>query len=115
MTIKEIPIPIYFGTLVIILTDELESLNPVYNTNIRENDYDAVVFTEVADSSKLVVAIKQKDWAVIAHEAVHLVNSIFISCGIELDRHNDEPQAYLMGWVIQQIDEFLKEAEIKSE
>ena len=98
-----------------IFTDELERLNSIYKTNIKEEDYDAVVFTEVSNSSKFVVAIKKKDWSVIAHEAVHLVNSIFTSCGIELDRYNDEPQAYLMGWVIKQLDEFLKEVESKSE
>ena len=115
MVVREVPIPIYFGTLVIIFTDELERLNSVYNTNIKEEDYDAVVFSEVDNSSKLVVAIKEKNWSVIAHEAVHIVNSIFLSCNIQLDRNNDEPQAYLMGWVIQQIDDFLKEVESKKE
>ena len=113
MVIREVTIPIYFGTLVMIFTDELERLNSVYKTNIKEEDYEAVVFTEVNKSNKFVVAIKQKNWSVIAHEAIHVVNSIFLSCNILLDRDNDEPQAYLMGWVIQQIDDFLQEVEFK--
>lgn len=114
MIIKEISIPIYFGKLVIIFTDELERLNPLYNTNIKEDDYDAVVFLDKPESNTVIVAIKKKDWSVIAHETVHVVNAIFLSCNIQLDRNNDEPQAYLTGWVIQQIDDFLKEVEIKS-
>ena len=114
MITKEVSIPIYFGTLVMIFTDELEKLNPVYKTNIKEDDYDAVVFLDKPESDKVIVAIKRKDWSVIAHETVHVVNAIFLSCNIQLDRNNDEPQAYLTGWVVQQIDDFLKEVESKS-
>ena len=115
MITKEVSIPIYFGTLVMIFTDELEKLNPVYKTTIKEDDYDAVVFLDKPESDKVIVAIKRKDWSVIAHETVHVVNAIFLSCNIQLDRNNDEPQAYLTGWVVQQIDDFLKEVESKSE
>jgi hypothetical protein len=111
--IKEVPIPIYFGTLVIIFTDQLENLNPIYKTNIVEDDYDAVVFLDKPDSNKVIVAIKKKDWSVIAHETVHVVNAIFLSCNIQLDRNNDEPQAYLTGWVVNEIDKFLTEVESK--
>lgn len=109
MHIKEVEIPIYFGSLIMIFTDQLESLNGIYNTDIKEEDYDAVVFTQVKDSSKIVLAIKKVDWPTIAHEVVHVVNNIFLSCGVQLDRHNDEPQAYLTGWVFNEIVEFLKE------
>jgi len=115
MITKEVSIPIYFGKLVMIFTDELEKLNPVYKTNIKEDDYDAVVFLDKPESDKVIVAIKRKDWSVIAHETVHVVNAIFLSCNIQLDRNNDEPQAYLTGWVVQQIDDFLKEVESKLE
>ena len=115
MITKEVSIPIYFGTLVMIFTNELEKLNPVYKTNIKEDDYDAVVFLDKPESDKVIVAIKRKDWSVIAHETVHVVNAIFLSCNIQLDRNNDEPQAYLTGWVVQQIDDFLKEVESKLE
>ena len=112
--VREVPIPIYFGTLVIIFTDELERLNLVYKTNIKEDDYDAVVFLDKPDSDKVIVAIKKKEWSIIAHETVHVVNAIFLNCNIQLDRNNDEPQAYLTGWVINEIDQFLREVDSKS-
>lgn len=108
MKFKEILIPIYFGTLVIILTDDWEEVDIAYNTKIEENLYDAVVF-EIKEDDKYIVAIKKIKWSIIAHEVVHLVNAIYLKCGIELDRHNDEPQAYLTGWIINEIDKFLKE------
>jgi hypothetical protein len=49
------------------------------------------------------------DWgANIAHEIVHIVNHIYLDCAMQLDRHNDEPQAYLTGWLFDEIEDFLK-------
>lgn len=108
MKSKEVPIPIYFGKLIIILTNDWKEVDRAYNTKIDENLYDAVVF-EIKDKDEYIVAIKKIKWSVIAHEVVHIVNAIFLSCGVELDRHNDEPQAYLTGWLINEIDKFLEE------
>lgn len=41
----------------------------------------------------------------IAHEAVHVLNFIYKSRGIMLDLSNDEPQAYLSGWISEKIYE----------
>lgn len=107
--IKEVIIPIYFGTLVIIVTDNWEEVNTIYDkTDIDGALYEGVFF-EVKNKDEYVVAIKRTDWSVIAHEAVHVVNAIFLNCGVILNRKNDEPQAYLTGWVVNEIDKFLKE------
>jgi hypothetical protein len=105
---KEIKIPIYFGKLTLIVTTDWKEVDKVFGTKIDEKLYDAVVF-ESKDKDQYVLAIKQVEWPIIAHEVVHVVNAIFLSCGIELDRHNDEPQAYLTGWITNEIDIFLKE------
>jgi len=41
--------------------------------------------------------------SVVAHECVHVVNRVYIDRGIELDKHNDEPQAYLLSFFVEQI------------
>lgn len=105
---KTIDIPIYFGKLTIIITDSWSKVNLLYNTKIDSKLYDAVVF-EIKDNDEYIVAIKKVEWSIIAHEVVHIVNAIFLKCGIELDRHNDEPQAYLTGWIINEIDKFLQQ------
>jgi len=108
MKSTEVKIPIYYGKLIIVVTKNLEELNPFYNTKIDDSLYDAVCF-EIIDKDEYIIAIKKVEWSIIAHEVVHIVNAIFLKCGIELDRHNDEPQAYLTGWVTGEIDKFLKE------
>lgn len=44
---------------------------------------------------------------IIAHEAKHLVNNIFIHIHHKLSRWNDEPEAYLLGWVVDTIHELI--------
>jgi hypothetical protein len=39
----------------------------------------------------------------IAHEADHLCNQMFKSIGATVDVNNDEPHAYLLGWIVKQI------------
>jgi hypothetical protein len=43
----------------------------------------------------------------IAHKIVHLKNAIYLACAMEVDRYNDEPEAYLTGWLFDQINNFL--------
>jgi len=105
---KTIDIPIYFGKLTILLTDDWMELDILYKIKVDNNLYDAVVF-EIKDNDEYIVAIKKVEWSIIAHEVVHIVNAIFLNCGIELDRRNDEPQAYLTGWITNEIDKHLKE------
>lgn len=111
MKSKTVDIPIYFGKLTIINTTNFEKINKKYHTKINKNLYDAVVFKSNKNNEYIVV-LKKIDWSVIAHEVVHLVNNIFIDTGIQLDRINDEPQAYLTGWIFTEIIEFLKENNI---
>ena len=107
MKSKTIKIPIYFGLLTIIQVDDFDQVNSIYNTKIDDSLYDAVVF-EPLNKDEYVIAIKKVEWSIIAHEVVHVVNAIFLKCGIKLDRHNDEPQAYLTGWIFKEIENFLK-------
>lgn len=40
---------------------------------------------------------------IAAHEAVHIVNKTYEHAGAKLDTKNDEPQAYMTGWVVSEI------------
>lgn len=44
---------------------------------------------------------------IIAHEAKHLTNHIFDIVGVDLDLYNDEPECYLLGWIVNRIHETL--------
>ena len=108
MKIKKIKIPIYFGKLVIIFTDNLETIGKYNRSEIKNDLYDAFA-SEYKD--EYVIAIKNVKWSVMSHEAVHIVNYIFRAVGINLDLNNDEAQAYLHGWIVNEIDKFLKQIE----
>ena len=39
----------------------------------------------------------------VAHEAIHIKNRIFEHTDIQPDSKNDEPEAYLVGWIVGEI------------
>lgn len=95
MKSKTIRIPLYFEKLKIVVVDKLD-----------KPEYDAYVLFE---KDKLVLFVKPDTTAgVIAHEAVHIANYVFKQCGILPDLNNDEPQAYLIGWIVKQIHKFIQ-------
>jgi hypothetical protein len=44
----------------------------------------------------------------IAHEALHLSHKIMTDRGMKVDAENDEAQAYLLGWLVNQIHDAFK-------
>lgn len=114
---KEIRIPIYHGYLIIILTEDFKDVNEEYNTTF-DKTFQAGVFDVITEDGhiKYVVAFdKTTTGMTIAHECVHLVNKMFIDRNIKLDLLNDEPQAYLMGWLFKQCEDFLKKHNMEKE
>lgn len=107
---KVIPIPIYQSELVIIQDKNWKKVNKKYGLNASKR-FGAFVFkTESKYGYVQYVACFDMNPSnkLIAHESVHLVNHLFEDWGIKLDLDNDEPQAYLTGWFVEQIDKFLK-------
>ena len=110
MRTKTIPIPIYQSELVIIQDKNWKKINKKYGLNVPKR-FGAFVFNKESKDGYvqyIVCLDKNPSNSLIAHECVHLVNSFFNDWGIKLDVENDEPQAYLMGWFVEQIDKFLK-------
>lgn len=108
---KEIQIPIFFGSLLIIKAKNWDSVNKKYGVEMHKG-YEACVFKhDHKDGRTRYVAafVKKPQNKIIAHEATHLVNHVFIDRNMKLDEYNDEPQAYLMGWFFEQIENFFKE------
>lgn len=105
-------IPIYFGKIIILVGD-LSSIRKQYKLKGNDNGYvDAFVWWQYDANGAIEyyaafgsVDIKPH---VIAHESVHVVNRIFQHRGIDLSLRNDEPQAYLTGWVFKTIYDFLE-------
>jgi hypothetical protein len=101
-----IDIPIYQCKLTIVLDKDLSYIENKYGTKSL-SDYGAVTMRVPNKFSEYVTAFEYSEGTIIAHEIVHLKNYIYQDAGIELDRFNDEPEAYLTGWLFKQIETFL--------
>lgn len=101
---KVIKVPLYFQWLTIIQTDDFEYIEKKFKLTKSPVAYDAVVFTEDKNPSSIVAVFNTKVTpSIIAHESVHICNTIFYNVGIQKDLLNDEPEAYLVGWLVDQI------------
>ena len=104
---KTIEINPYCCCLTMILDKDLSYIQKKYKT-IPLNDFGAVTFKNELKYRHYIVAFTDKDHlSNIAHEIVHIKNHIFLDCAMEADRNNDEPEAYLTGWLFDQIYNFL--------
>lgn len=104
---KTIEIPIYCAKLTMILAEDLTYIEKIYGTNSLK-DFGAVTLKDELGYRHYVVAFTDAEHlSNIAHEVVHLKNYISLDCAMELDRYNDEPEAYLTGWLFNEIYKFL--------
>lgn len=106
-------IPIYYGYLRIVITKDFakafKKFGGKWDSDV--NNYDAFVYNDKTKDgiNRHSVYLKPKPThSVVAHEVVHLVNALYVNSGMQLDRHNDEPQAYLTGWFVSEIYKALK-------
>lgn len=100
----------YCAKLTMILDDRnLSYTEKEYKTKSLKN-FGAVTFKDESKYRHYVVAFSdKKHLSNIAHEIVHIKNHIYLDCAMELDRYNDEPEAYLIGWLFDEIINFLKQ------
>lgn len=112
MIATSLSIPIYSSRLHIAFSENVlkdkEALNKRFPDTITEESS----FCAMTDSREnhILVIFDMKNIKdeltlieVIAHEALHVTSYLFIRKGIKPDVNNDEPQAYLLGWVAGEI------------
>ncbi len=113
MRTKKIKIPIYYGKLVIIISEDYKSVVKKYKIKTKKDVelYGAFVYTALNKGfPEYLICVDQNiSNHLLAHECVHLVNEIFLHTGTKLDRKNDESQALLTGWCFKKIENFLNE------
>jgi len=113
MKVRKIKIPIYFGVLEVVVAKNLRKAlnkNKEPLNGFKPENYDAFVWDDLS-SGLAVYKVYIKPTAnhkTVAHEALHVVNLLFNNIGAKPDLNNDEPQAYLLGWVVEQIHNTLK-------
>ena len=95
-------IPIYGGELKILILSDFKAIAKKHNL-ILEGGEDAFVF--ISAKGEIVMCL-QKDYinpGLVAHEAVHVASIVFRSRSIDFDPFNDEPIAYFIGWVVDEV------------
>ena len=106
---KTINIPIYECDLTIIFTKDLSEVAKKYKLEGNWGQFGALTFEDKSKHRHYVVVFTDRNHlSNIAHEIVHIKNYIFLGIGAKIDLHNDEPEAYLTGWLFDQINNFLK-------
>lgn len=109
MKVKTINVPIYDCYLTIIFTKDLNEVVKKYKLEGNWGEFGALTFEDNPKSRYYVTAFTDADHlSNIAHEVVHIKNNIFLGINAKVDLHNDEPEAYLTGWLFDQINNFLK-------
>jgi len=106
MKSKTINIQIFQSKLTIIFDKDLSYVEKKYKTKSLK-DFGAVTLKDESKYRHYVVAFEYYTGSIIAHEIVHIINYLYLDCGVELDRVNDENQAYLSGWLFDEIEKFL--------
>lgn len=119
---KIIKSPLYETRLCLIVTDNADEVNKRYDL-----DADDPLFANTHRAGIKIKGDKRKAMCVylifgpkfkfgdrkltpglIAHESLHAANFILDYVGVKADYDNDEPQAYLLEWIVNQSTEFLK-------
>ena len=120
---KKIKIPIYYADFYIIDTDDISQLRKRHGIEVDDELFAQTFFATPRQGDVFIethYAIFnysrpegfKPELDTIAHEAFHLTVNLFERRDIRLDWTNDEPYAYMIGWFVREITEFLyKKAE----
>ena len=112
MKSKKFKTPLYGVRFEVIIYNNNEELEKRFKNVTLDppiKDFDGVVLN-IDGKLYVVFSADRKGYptpGIIVHEAKHLVNAIFIMIGHDLDPYNDEPECYLLSWVVNRIHEML--------
>lgn len=111
MNITTIELPIYYLDIVVIIESDWLQVSKKFKLGITEVDLQANAWTihdEAGDENEIFLLLKPSalDYWTITHELMHIITKICICRAITMDAQNDEPLAYLQGYIGQKLFEF---------
>jgi hypothetical protein len=115
---KYIEIPLYRGILSLIISDNIKEIQTIIPEFDSEEIYAHAYYHKYKEKQCFSVIIninnagKKIKYGTIAHESVHICNMIFELRDIKIEFENDEPQAYLVEWVVDTVMKWLEDAKI---
>jgi len=108
-------IPLYGGKIAVkFYTDKTEAEMADWYNIPDLSRFDAVALSKNNSPEYLILAHAYRlTPGIIAHESKHILNYIFIDKGIKLDPANDEPECYLLSWIVNRVYEAVKKNNLK--
>ena len=115
MILKKHKIPIYGGQLWVCVANSFtKAVEEIENTtdiklddekdDLRKASAMTYQFYMPDGRFRVLIVLKPRSSVdFIAHESLHVVNWVFKHCGVRYSLDNDEPQCYLLGWVVKKI------------
>lgn len=107
---KKLNIPIYRGELNLIKVKELKELHDLfYDIYTFEDgflDGAGALHFDIPPIKFYIVVEMPANIPILAHEALHATNKILDKRGIKSDFENDEAQAYLLEWIMEECIKF---------
>lgn len=107
---KKFKIPLYHGEVTIIQCEDVEKEGEKYGMK-NLLGFEACVFRDFGKDGYMRYVMMFEEgttFKIVAHESLHLVNNIFHDRGIIHETDNDEPAAYLLGWVVEKCSKILE-------
>ena len=109
---KKFDIPIYGGTLIVIQKKDLSSVAKKYSLEIKD-DMSGFTFTDLKTDDNgfpiyVIVFRGKTEPSIIAHECLHTTTAILRDIYAKLDMDNEEPQCYLLGWIVEKVHSVVK-------
>lgn len=103
-------VPVWNFPVHLIICDDITLLNQWFDIGMVKNDH-AVTFLS---DDKIYIGLKRSKITpgTIAHEAKHAVNMAFEMKGVHLKRSNDEPECYLLGYLVDWIHNVINKNDI---
>jgi len=112
MNITTIELPIYNLDIVFIIQDNWESCIKKFKLDLDSSYLEAhavtTVHKEYKEKHEIFLLLKPKylDYNTLCHELMHLVMYICDLKGIRPEQDNDEPLAYLQGYLAEELFKF---------
>lgn len=114
--VRTFEIPVYYIDVILAIHDDFNQIDQKYKLKLKEtwieedpNDSHAITYMhpEYHDKVEIYVMLKPKwlDIDTLSHEVAHIISFICSTKGIIIDPDNDEPLAYLQGYVSRKLGE----------
>lgn len=108
----KLKIPIYNCSIILKFTNDFLKYMKKHKTKLESEFKDCKGLCLTINSKhQIYILIKKREtynYDTIVHECLHATNIILETRGVEVTTENDEAQAYLLGFIINQVQTYIR-------